>query len=88
MQFGDLMPGRIPGSGSEAGGDQRHKPRKWLSARDALETLDHESLVVSIIGSDFLAHQDIDEETWARLAVAVNRVNKTRAAYAAARVGR
>ena len=81
LSFSDLMPERI-------GSEQVIKRTRWINAKDALSTLDHESLVVSIIGSDFLEHKDIDEDTWSRLAVAVNRINKTRAVYAPARIGR
>ena len=62
--------------------DQHTKPQKWLNARDALATLDHESLVVAIIGADFLEHEEIEAATWARLAESVNRINHTRAEFA------
>jgi hypothetical protein len=53
--------------------------RSRIPAADALATLDHESLVVTVIGADFLKQKQIDEPTWARLAQATNRINKTRA---------
>ncbi len=81
LTFADVMPERI-------GTDHSIKRERWINAKDALETLDHASLVVSIIGADFLKHKDIDDETWSRLAVAVNRINATRAVYAPARIGR
>ena len=79
LTFSDVMPERI-------GQDHSYKPvRNRISAKDALSTLDHESLVVAIIGADFLEHQEIDEETWDRLGDAVNRINTTRAMCAPAR---
>ena len=50
-----------------------------IPARDALATLEHESLVVALIGDDFLKHRSIDDETWARLASSVQRIGDTRA---------
>ena len=80
LTFSDVMPERI-------GSDHSYKPvRNRISARDALSTLDHESLVVAIIGADFLEHKEIDDETWSRLASAVERVNTARATCAPARV--
>ena len=81
LKFADIMPERV-------GDEHSYKPQKWIKAQDALETLDHESLVVVIIGGDFLEHRKIDDETWSRLAVAVNRINETRAKCVPARLGR
>ena len=82
LTFSDVMPERV-------GQDHSYKPvRNRISAKDALSTLDHESLVVAIIGADFLEHKEIDDETWSRLASAVERVNTARAMCAPARVGR
>jgi len=82
LTFADVMPERV-------GSDHSYKPlRNRISARDALATLDHESLVVAIIGADFLEHKEIDNVTWSRLASAVERVNTARAMCAPARVGR
>ncbi len=82
LTFADVMPERI-------GQDHAYKPvRNRISPRDALATLDHESLVVAIIGADILEHKEIDDETWDRLGVAVNRINSTRAECAPARIGR
>ena len=80
LTFSDVMPERVEPNHS-------YKPKRWLNARDALSSLDHEALVVSIIGADFLRRKSIDNETWDRLASATNRINKTRAAFAPARVG-
>ncbi len=78
MTFADIMPERLA--------DHGYKPvRNRISPRDALATLDHESLVVAIIGADFLEHKEIDEDTWDRLGAAVQRINTTRAMCAPAR---
>ncbi len=82
MTFSDIMPERI-------GAKHSYKPvRNRISPRDALATLDHESLVVAIIAHDFLEHKEIDEPTWARLAQSVARINETRAMAAPAKVAR
>ena len=82
LTFADVMPERI-------GHEHAYKPvRNRISAKDALSTLDHESLVIGIIGADFLEHKEIDDDTWGRLASAVERVNTARAMCAPARVGR
>ena len=79
LTFSDVMPERV-------GQDHAYKPvRNRINPRDALATLDHESLVVAIIGADFLAHKEIDEATWDRLGVAVHRINTTRAMCVPAR---
>jgi primase-polymerase (primpol)-like protein len=62
-----------------------HKPQKWLNYRHALEALDHEALVVAVIGADFLKYRELDEETWSRLATAVERITATRAKLSPAR---
>ena len=82
LTFADVMPERI-------GTEQSYKPvRNRISPRDALATLDHEAFVVAIIGTDFIENQEIDDETWDRLGIAVNRINTTRAECAPARIGR
>ena len=82
MTFPDIMPERI-------GTEHSYRPVPLrIPPRDALITLDHESLVVAIIAGDFLEHREIDDATWARLAQAVSRISKTRAASAPAKVGR
>ena len=72
MTFTDIMPERLP--------EHSYKPmRQPFDARQVLATLDHESLVISIIGADVLKHKELDNETWDRLGVAVNRINAARA---------
>ncbi len=82
LSFSDVMPERV--------GEQHfHRPvRQRIPPRDALALLDHESLVVAIIGADILKHKQLDEPTMSRLAQAVNRINSTRAMCAPARVSR
>ncbi len=71
LTFSDVMPERI-------GGDRSYRPQSF-DARQVLATLDHESLVVAIIGADFLEHKEIDVPTWNRLAQGVHRINSARA---------
>lgn len=80
LTFGDLYPEPI---------GHHYKPvRRRFDARQVLAALDHESLVVSIIGADFLEHHEIDEPTWARLAQAVSRINTARADAAPLKVSK
>ena len=71
LTFSDVMPERI-------GVNHSYRPQSF-DARQVLTTLDHESLVVAIIGADFLEHKEIDEPTWSRLAQGVQRINSARA---------
>ncbi len=52
------------------------------SPREILASLDHESLVVALIGADFIRRKSLDQETWSRLAKSVNRINSARAQVA------
>ena len=71
LTFSDLYPEPL---------GHRFKPSKQrVSAREILCSLDHESLVVAIIGADFINRKSLDDETWERLATAVNRINSARA---------
>ncbi len=82
MTFSDIMPERI-------GSDHSYKPiRNRVNARGALEALDHEALVVSVIASDIQERRNIDEPTWARLSLAVQRINDARNACCPARISR
>ena len=76
LTFADLMPERI-------GSEHRYKPvRQRFDAKQVLATLDHESLVVAIIGADIQDHREIDDPTWSRLSEAVQRINDSRALVA------
>ena len=66
-------------------GDHNYKPQRF-DARHVLAALDHESLVVAIIGADFLKFRAIDGETWNRLGIAVRRINTARAMCAPAKI--
>ena len=74
IKFSDLYPEPL-------GHHFKSSPMR-TSPREILETLDHESLVVALIGADFIKRQSLDEETWSRLAKAVNRINSSRAQVA------
>lgn len=81
LTFADVMPDRV-------GTEHSFKPlRQRFDARQVLGNLDHESLIVSIIGADFLKRRSLDEETWQRLSTAVNRINDYRALAAPLRLG-
>ena len=73
MTFSDIMPERV-------GTKHSYRPvHNRISPRDVLATLDHESLVVAMIGADFIKRQSLDDATWKRLASSVNRINSARA---------
>ena len=73
LTFTDIMPDRI-------GSEHYHRPiRQRFDARQVLGCLDHESLVVAIIGADFIERRSLDEATWQRLSTAVSRINEGRA---------
>ena len=74
LTFSDLYP--------EPLGNHFKPSKQRVSPREILATLDHESLVVAIIGADFIKRQSLDESTWQRLAKAVNRINSARAQVA------
>ncbi len=82
LTFSDIMPERL--------GDEKgfKSTRQRFDARQVLATLDHEALVTAVIAADFLEHKNIDENTWSRLGVAVERINSARVISAPARVGR
>ncbi len=82
LTFSDVMPERI-------GQEHSYKPfRQPFDARQLLATLDHEAMVASIIASDILEHNDVDQETWDRLGIAANRISDARVKCAPARIGR
>ena len=71
LEFSDLYPEPL---------GHHFKPSKQrISPREILASLDHESLVVALIGADVTKRQSLDEPTWQRLATAVNRINSARA---------
>lgn len=55
------------------------KPRRRrIPASDVLAAISHEVHVVAVIAADVLAHKEIDDETWDRLALAVARIGDAR----------
>ena len=82
LTFADVMPERV-------GGDHRYRPmRRPFDARQMLATLDHEAMVTAVIANDVHEHKKIDDDTWDRLAVSINRINSARALCAPARTER
>ena len=79
LTVSDVMPARV-----SIGHHQ--KGQKWISARDALSALDHEILVVAIIGADFLQRRELDNATWNRLAIAASRIGESRSRICPARI--
>jgi len=72
LTLADLFPDRI-----------KHEHRVVLTRsrvplRDLVALLDHESLVVALIGADMLNKNTIDAEACARLATAVHRIGEAR----------
>ena len=80
MKFSDIMPERI--------GDVSGPVRNRVLPREALEALDHEALVVAVVASDIQERRSIDEQTFARLSLAVQRINDARNACCPARTSR
>ena len=74
LKFSDLYPEPL-------GHHFKPSPMR-TSPREILETLDHESLVVALIGADFIKRKSLDEDTWSRLAKSVSRINSGRAQVA------
>jgi hypothetical protein len=66
----------------------RDEMRRRISARDALEALDHEISVVTYIALDLIEHREIEPDTWHRLATAHRRISNARALIAPARLPR
>ena len=63
--------------------EHRRRPsHSRIPAADALIAIDHEAHVVAIIGADVHQHRELDQETWNRLALAVQRIGSARAAVA------
>jgi hypothetical protein len=63
----------------------KRRVRSTMPARDALVSLDHESIVVAIIASDIREHKTVDTPTLNRLGQAVERIGRTRDLVAPAR---
>jgi hypothetical protein len=52
--------------------------RSSIPARDLLEVIDEEAVVVSIMASELLAGRQFDDSDWHRLAQAAARIGKAR----------
>ena len=74
LKFSDLYPEPL-------GHHFKSNPMR-TSPREILASLDHESLVIALIGADFIKRKSLDQETWSRLAKSVNRINFGRAQVA------
>jgi len=78
LTLADLMPERPLDH-------RKRNVRTKMPARDALISLDHESIVVAIIASDIHEHKTVDTPTLNRLGQAVERIGRTRDSVAPAR---
>ena len=74
LELADLF--EKPVSSSAPTGNARRRVR--IPARDILEAIDLETLVVSIIAADFVEQKEITSEQWARLATAAARIGAAR----------
>ncbi len=52
--------------------------RNRIPARDLIGLVDHEALIVGMVGAAMLKNKKIDAETWDRLATAVRRIGEVR----------
>ena len=68
LEFSHIMPERI--------GHDLPRVRHAISAADAMRILKMETTLVGIVASDMLAHREITEETWQRLAKAAARIQE------------
>lgn len=72
LSLGDLFPERLSHS---------HPMRRRIPSADAWDAVAHEVTVVAVIGADFRKHRELDEDTWDRLALAVERITAARDLY-------
>jgi hypothetical protein len=80
LELADLFPPRDPSV-------QRYAPTSSrMPAGDALAAIDHEAHVAAAIAADAAEHREVDEPTWARLALAARRIGEARAVVAPLRV--
>ncbi|MHB8255867.1 MAG: hypothetical protein ACYDE0_01335 [Acidiferrobacterales bacterium] len=70
MNLDDLFPDRLE---HHAKSTHPHVPLRDLAA-----LLDHEALIMALVGADILANKTIDADDWNRLATAVRRIGKVR----------
>lgn len=74
MDFADLFPDRPKGSPDHVGPLRR----RAYPAADVLEALSFETLVVSLIAGDMYHKRDVSEEDYARLRIALERIQAAR----------
>ena len=67
----DLFPQRT-------GQHARARSAAWVPIRDAVFVFDHEAHVVAVIAADLMEQRKVDEPTWQRLALAVQRIADAR----------
>jgi len=68
LQFSDVMPERLSHS--------LPPKRQAIAPSEALRLLRREATLVGIVASDMLAHREVTEETWKRLAQAAARIHE------------
>lgn len=70
LSLSDLFPDRL---------DHRITPtRSRVPLRDLAALLDHEAMIVALVGADMLANRTIDAENYERLTTAVRRIGEAR----------
>ncbi len=70
LSLGDLFPDRLKHHAKSI--------RRRVPLCDLVALLDHESLIVALIGIDMLANKTIDADDWNRLVTAVRRIGEMR----------
>ncbi len=75
LQMSALFPEKLPGQ-NEARGYMTTSSR--IAARDLLELIDQEALVVAMIALEFRERRALSEEDWNRLATAAARIGRAR----------
>lgn len=75
LEMAALFPERLPGQ-NEARGYARTS--SWIPARDLLELIDQEALLVATIALEFRERRALSEEDWERLATAAARIGRAR----------
>lgn len=75
LQMSALFPEKLPGQ-NEARGYAASSSR--IPARDLLELIDQEALLVATIALEFRERRALSEEDWERLATAAARIGRAR----------
>ena len=70
LSLSDLFPGKL---------DHNFKPsRSRVPLRDLATFIDHEAMIIALIGADILTNKKIEAEDYERLATAVRRIGEAR----------